>query len=223
MFRQGVRAAAWGLRSVGHVLQGNANAAGSRASRAWAAAGSECPSLGGMRAFHGTGVPFAASGVQAVKRVPNRPGNAVVKTKYRYTPPPPPTSPPWTPTRLLKKRRVLYSRMECLMRTLDQEACAQSKANKWPEFRAGDILELKIITPENNRRQTTVKGICIARRNRGIGSMFTIRNIIDGVGVERSFPLHCPDLLDLKIIGTRKVRRAKLYYLRDRKPAESRV
>ena len=96
-----------------------------------------------------------------------------------------------------------------------------------PTFGPGDLLELKLSVPENKRRATIFKGICIARRNRGWRTSFTLRNFIgNSGGIERSFPLYSPHVLEIKVLkvaGRKKYRRAKLYFLRDVQPKEYRV
>mmetsp|Transcript_9707 Transcript_9707/g.35551 ORF Transcript_9707/g.35551 Transcript_9707/m.35551 type:complete len:268 (-) Transcript_9707:108-911(-) len=89
------------------------------------------------------------------------------------------------------------------------------RVGKFDDFKAGDILALKLIIPENRRKVASFKGICIARRNRGLGSSFTLRNVFNGMPIERQFPLYSPHLLEVKKVGSRRVRRAKLYYLRN--------
>lgn len=112
-----------------------------------------------------------------------------------------------------------------MIKELEKEQEAKAAAEKaFPQFRAGDVLELKLAIPENKRRVSTFKGICIAKKNRGWRTSFTIRNSIGtSGGIERTFPLYCPTLLELKVLESRKVRRSKLYYLRDRNPKEYRV
>ena len=102
--------------------------------------------------------------------------------------PPPPA---WTPTRELAKRKTLPKRMGHLLQVLEKEKqeTAQSQLQR-PEFRSGDLLELKLSVPENKRRTTVFKGICIAKRNRGWRTSFTVRNFIgNSGGIERTFPL----------------------------------
>jgi ribosomal protein L19 len=70
--------------------------------------------------------------------------------------------------------------------------------------------------PENKRRVSIVKGVVIARRNAGLNSTFRIRRLVAGVGVESMFPLYSPNLREIKVVDKKKVRRAKLYYLRDK-------
>jgi len=99
--------------------------------------------------------------------------------------------PPWTPTRLLEKRKVLTKRMGHMLEVLEKEKEMEAKATtQHPDFGPGDFLELKLSVPENKRRTTLFKGICIARRNRGWRTTFTLRNFIgNSGGIERSFPL----------------------------------
>jgi ribosomal protein L19 len=70
--------------------------------------------------------------------------------------------------------------------------------------------------PENKRRVSIVKGVVIARRNAGLNSTFRIRRLVAGVGVESMFPLYSPNLRVIKVVDKKKVRRAKLYYLREK-------
>ena len=71
--------------------------------------------------------------------------------------------------------------------------------------------------PENKRRIVEFKGLCIARRNRGLGSNFTLRAVLNNHAVERIFPLYSPHILEMEVTERRKAARSKLYYLR-RKP-----
>ncbi|PRQ18367.1 putative ribosomal protein L19 [Rosa chinensis] len=83
-----------------------------------------------------------------------------------------------------------------------------------------DIDELPKYTevPENKRRLSIYKGIVISKQNAGIHTTFRIRRIIAGIGVEIVFPLYSPNIKELKVLSHRKVRRARLYYLRDKLP-----
>lgn len=103
------------------------------------------------------------------------------------------TSPaaPWTPTRLLQKRKALPKRMGHMIQLLEKEREEEAvSAKKYPDFRPGDFLELKLSIPENKRRTTVFKGICIAKNNKGWRTTFTLRNFIGtSGGIERSFPL----------------------------------
>lgn len=99
--------------------------------------------------------------------------------------------PPWTPSRELQKRKVLTKRMGYLMQALEKEKEIEAQTHlSRPDFGPGDFLELKLSVPENKRRTTLFKGICIARRNRGWRTSFTLRNFIgSNGGIERTFPL----------------------------------
>ena len=85
-----------------------------------------------------------------------------------------------------------------------------------PEFNVGDTVKVsfKVIEGTKERIQA-FEGIVIARKNSGIRETFTVRRISYGIGVERTFPLHSPKVADIKVVRRGKVRRAKLYYLRD--------
>lgn len=84
-----------------------------------------------------------------------------------------------------------------------------------PDFRPGDTVRVSVRVREGNKeRLQAFEGICIGRRGAGASETFTVRKIASGVGVERIFPLHSPNLSDIKLIRQGRVRRAKLYYLR---------
>lgn len=85
-----------------------------------------------------------------------------------------------------------------------------------PEFNVGDTVKVsfKVIEGAKERIQA-FEGIVIAKRNSGIRETFTVRRISYGIGVERTFPLHSPKVADIKVVRRGKVRRAKLYYLRN--------
>ena len=85
-----------------------------------------------------------------------------------------------------------------------------------PSFNVGDTVKVsfKVIVGTKERIQA-FEGIVIAKRNSGIRETFTVRRVSYGIGVERTFPLHSPKVADIKVIRKGKVRRAKLYYLRD--------
>jgi large subunit ribosomal protein L19 len=87
-----------------------------------------------------------------------------------------------------------------------------------PEFRPGDTVRVHVKVTEGNRSRVQVfEGVVIARRGSGIRESFTVRKIsFNGVGVERTFPLHAPVIDHIEVVRRGKVRRAKLYYLRDR-------
>ncbi|KAF3955032.1 hypothetical protein CMV_019701 [Castanea mollissima] len=95
---------------------------------------------------------------------------------------------------------------------------AAEKERPVPDIRTGDILEIKLEVPENKRRLSVYKGIVMSRQNAGLHTTIRIRRIIAGVGVEIVFPLYSPNIKEIKVVKHRKVRRARLYYLRDKLP-----
>jgi large subunit ribosomal protein L19 len=85
-----------------------------------------------------------------------------------------------------------------------------------PPFRAGDMVKVDVkIAEGDSERLQRFEGVVLRKRGHGIGATFTLRKVSFGVGVERTFPLHSPQLENLKVLRSGKVRRAKLYYLRD--------
>lgn len=86
-----------------------------------------------------------------------------------------------------------------------------------PPFRAGDTVKVHVKVVEGNRSRVQIfQGVVIARRGHGVSSTFTVRKISFGVGVERTFPVHSPSIETIEVVTRGDVRRAKLYYLRDR-------
>ena len=85
-----------------------------------------------------------------------------------------------------------------------------------PAFRAGDTLKVNVRVREGDKeRLQAFEGVCIARRGSGVSASFTVRKISNGVGVERIFPVHSPMIGDIVVVRRGRVRRAKLYYLRN--------
>ncbi len=95
---------------------------------------------------------------------------------------------------------------------------ASEKERPIPDLRTGDIVEIKLEVPENRRRLSIYKGIVISKQNAGIHTTIRIRRIIAGIGVEIVFPVYSPNIKEIKVVSHRKVRRARLYYLRDKLP-----
>jgi large subunit ribosomal protein L19 len=84
-----------------------------------------------------------------------------------------------------------------------------------PPFRSGDTLRVNVKVKEGDKeRIQAFEGVCIARRGAGVSETFTVRKISNGVGVERIFPVHSPMIGDILVVRRGRVRRAKLYYLR---------
>ena len=112
-----------------------------------------------------------------------------------------------------------------LIQTIEQEEVARLTAGKTvPEFQPGDtvIVNVKVVEGERSRVQA-YEGVCIARDGGGLQESFTVRKISYGEGVERVFPLHSPMIDSIKVVRRGKVRRAKLYYLRDRRGKSARI
>jgi large subunit ribosomal protein L19 len=85
-----------------------------------------------------------------------------------------------------------------------------------PAFRSGDTLRVNVRVKEGDKeRIQAFEGVCIARRGSGVSETFTVRKISNGVGVERIFPVHSPMIGDIQVVRRGRVRRAKLYYLRN--------
>jgi large subunit ribosomal protein L19 len=88
--------------------------------------------------------------------------------------------------------------------------------NDVPPFRAGDTVRVNVRVKEGDKeRLQAFEGVCIARRGSGVSATFTVRKISSGIGVERIFPLHSPMLADISVVRRGRVRRAKLFYLRN--------
>ena len=95
---------------------------------------------------------------------------------------------------------------------------------KITDFSPGDTIKVGVKIIEGKRERIQFfEGVCIAKKNRDINSSFTVRKISFGEGVERTFALYSPNLDSIKVIRSGKVRRAKLYYLRDRKGKSARI
>jgi len=93
-----------------------------------------------------------------------------------------------------------------------------------PDFSPGDTLRVHVKVSEGQReRIQAYEGVCIARKNAGVNSSFTVRKISFGEGVERVFPLYAPIVDKVEVVRKGRVRRAKLYYLRDRRGRAARI
>ena len=94
---------------------------------------------------------------------------------------------------------------------------ADSVKEQAPEFNVGDTIRIDVNIREGEReRIQQFEGTVIARKGSGVGETFTVRRVSYGVGVERVFPLHSPNVKAVKVVRQGRVRRAKLYYLRNR-------
>ena len=114
------------------------------------------------------------------------------------------------------------------MKTIEEINIANVKKisaeKKLPDFFPGDIIKVGVRITEGKRdRIQYFEGVCIAKKNRDLNSSFTVRKISFGEGVERTFALYSPIVDSIKVIRSGKVKRAKLYYLRDRKGKSARI
>ncbi|XP_060207428.1 large ribosomal subunit protein bL19cy-like [Lycium barbarum] len=106
-----------------------------------------------------------------------------------------------------------------IMGILNKQAIeASDTVRPTPDIRTGDVVEIKLEVPENRKRLSIYKGIVISKQNAGIHTTIRVRRIIAGIGVEIVFPVYSPNIKELKVVKHRKVRRARLYYLRDKLP-----
>ena len=114
------------------------------------------------------------------------------------------------------------------MNTIDEIEQEQietlTESRRVPQFAPGDTVRVNVKVVEGTReRIQAFEGVCIARRNRGLNSSFTVRKLSYGEGVERVFPLYSPRIADILIVRRGDVRRAKLYYLRGRTGKRARI
>jgi len=112
-----------------------------------------------------------------------------------------------------------------IIEQINQAHVAELTASKTiPEFTPGDTVRVFVKVKEGDKsRLQAYEGVCIARKNAGINSSFTVRKISFGEGVERVFPLYAPVVDKVELVRRGKVRRAKLYYLRDRRGRSARI
>ena len=110
------------------------------------------------------------------------------------------------------------------MSNIIQELEAEQMTREVPEFGPGDTVVVQVKVREgNNERLQAFEGVVIAKRNRGLNSSFTVRKISHGEGVERVFQTYSPLIGDIQVKRRGDVRRAKLYYLRDRRGKSARI
>ncbi len=106
---------------------------------------------------------------------------------------------------------------------IDQLEAEQMKENI-PDFNPGDQVKVQVRVKEGNReRLQAYEGVVIAKKNRGLNSSFTVRKVASGEGVERVFQTHSPLIAQISVVRRGDVRRAKLYYLRDRSGKAARI
>jgi large subunit ribosomal protein L19 len=113
--------------------------------------------------------------------------------------------------------------MNPTIQSLDAAQVAKLNASI-PEFRPGDTVRVSVKVVEGTReRLQAFEGVCIARKSAGVHSSFTVRKISYGEGVERVFPLYSPRVATIELVRRGDVRRAKLYYLRERRGKSARI
>ena len=101
---------------------------------------------------------------------------------------------------------------------------ADAMKEKLPEFKVGDIVDVRVKIKEGGKERVQIfNGTVLARRGSGMSETFTVRRIVAGEGVERVFPIHSPSVADIEVKRKGDVRRAKLYYLRERTGKAARV
>ena len=112
-----------------------------------------------------------------------------------------------------------------LIETLEKEETDRLLAKRTiPDFQPGDTVRVNVKIKEGEReRVQAYEGVCIARQGGGINESFTVRRISFGEGVERVFPIHSPNIESIEVKRRGVVRRAKLYYLRDRRGKSARI
>ncbi|MBK20122.1 MAG: 50S ribosomal protein L19 [Rhodospirillaceae bacterium] len=112
-----------------------------------------------------------------------------------------------------------------IIEELEQEEISKLTAEREvPEFGAGDTLRVHVKVVEGTRERIQVfEGVCLARKNAGLNSAFTVRKISYGEGVERVFPLYSPRVEQIEVVRRGAVRRAKLYYLRELRGKKARI
>jgi len=107
---------------------------------------------------------------------------------------------------------------------IDEIEAEQQNGKQIPDFSAGDTVTVQVRVKEGEReRLQAFEGVVIAKRNRGLNSAFTVRKISHGEGVERVFQTFSPSLAEIKVLRRGDVRRAKLYYLRERSGKSARI
>ncbi|WP_144514695.1 50S ribosomal protein L19 [Bacillus pumilus] len=110
------------------------------------------------------------------------------------------------------------------MQQLIEEITKEQLRTDLPAFRPGDTLRVHVKVVEGTRERIQIfEGVVIKRRGGGVSETFTVRKISYGVGVERTFPVHTPKIANIEVVRHGKVRRAKLYYLRELRGKAARI
>ncbi|MBO4294653.1 MAG: 50S ribosomal protein L19 [Alphaproteobacteria bacterium] len=112
-----------------------------------------------------------------------------------------------------------------ILKNLEKEQIEKlTEGKNLPDFKAGDTLRVHTKVKEGDRERIQIyEGVCIARKNDGLNSSFTVRKISFGEGVERVFPLYSPNVAKIEVARIGKVRRAKLYFLRALRGKSARI
>ena len=109
-----------------------------------------------------------------------------------------------------------------LIREIEEKYLEHTK--DWPEFRVGDTVKVHVKIEERGKERIQVfEGVVISIKGSGTGKTFTVRKVSYGVGMERTFPWGCPSIAKIEVSKRGKVRRAKLYYLRERRGKAARI
>ncbi|MEC6747243.1 50S ribosomal protein L19 [Marinilactibacillus sp. GCM10026970] len=110
------------------------------------------------------------------------------------------------------------------MNPLIQDITKEQLRSDLPDFRPGDTVRVHARIVEGTRERIQIfEGVVIGRRGQGISEMYTVRKVSNGVGVERTFPLHSPRVAEIEVTRQGRVRRAKLYYLRNLRGKAARI
>src|SRR5690606_8065301 len=124
----------------------------------------------------------------------------------------------------LSKEQEVDSAMDIIRQIEAEQAARIEEKRKLPEFQPGDTVRVNVRVTEGSRtRVQAYEGVCIARSGSGFQENFTVRKISYGEGVERVFPVYSPLVESVEVVRRGKVRRAKLYYLRDRRGKSARI
>jgi len=123
---------------------------------------------------------------------------------------------------LARIRRIEFQEAQAmdLMREVTQEYLKSDT----PEFRSGDTVKVHVRLKEGEKERIQIfEGLVIAKKHGGISETFTVRKISSGVGVERVFPIHAPSVAKIEVVRHGRIRRAKLYYIRNRRGKAARI
>jgi large subunit ribosomal protein L19 len=121
-------------------------------------------------------------------------------------------------------KSVCWKELKTMQNRIIEEITKEQLRSDLPAFRPGDTVRVHVKVVEGTRERIQVyEGVVIKRRGGGISETFTVRKISYGVGVERTFPVHTPKIAQLEVIRRGKVRRAKLYYLRNLRGKKARI